>query len=333
MSQIKRRPSGKPTSLTFRTFLALSAGKAAARATQLAGRGGGTAVTGAGARRIDPQILRKIVLDRGEPVIAITGSNGKTTTARFTAALLRGTGLTVSHNSAGANLVLSARRVPELEVLAAELRKGVTTVEVVPGDLSSPAGADAVATAAGRVDVLVNNAGVELAGRPWKDGLADKGDHLLQVNLLSPLRLTNRLLGAMVERGDGAVVFISSVSAWSPLPGGSYYAASKAALGAAANTMRIDLKGTGVHVLGVYPGPIHTPMLEKTKGDEQMRKFFSRLPTGRSDELAKKVVDALVDDHDTVVYPALYRPAQWLSPMSRWVVDRMTPKPKPKKAE
>ncbi len=136
MSHIKRRPSGQSTSLTFRTFLALSAGKAAARATQLAGRGGGTAITGMVARRIDPQILRKIVLDRGEPVVAITGSNGKTTTARLTAALLRGAGLTVSHNSAGANLV---QGVTSIAVTSADLRGrlpgGVLVVEVDEGAL------------------------------------------------------------------------------------------------------------------------------------------------------------------------------------------------------
>ena len=100
------------------------------------GRGGGTAITGMVARRVDPQILRKIVLDRGEPVVAITGSNGKTTTARFTAALLRGEGITVSHNSAGANLV---QGVTSLAVSSADLRGrlpgGVFVVEVDEGAL------------------------------------------------------------------------------------------------------------------------------------------------------------------------------------------------------
>ncbi len=135
-SQTRRRPTGANTSLTFRTFLALSAGKAAARATQLAGRGGGTSITGMVARRLDPHVLRKIVLDRGEPVVAITGSNGKTTTARFTAALLRGEGVTVSHNSAGANLV---QGVTSLAVTYASIRGrlpgGVLVVEVDEGAL------------------------------------------------------------------------------------------------------------------------------------------------------------------------------------------------------
>ena len=135
-SQTRRRPTGADTSLTFRTFVALAAGKAAARATQLAGRGGGTAITGMVARRVDPHILKKVVLDRGEPVVAITGSNGKTTTARFTAALLRGEGVIVSHNSAGANLV---QGVTSLAVSYASIRgrlpRGVLVVEVDEGAL------------------------------------------------------------------------------------------------------------------------------------------------------------------------------------------------------
>jgi UDP-N-acetylmuramyl tripeptide synthase len=135
-SQTRRRPNGAAKPLTFRTFLAIAAGKTAARATQLAGRGGGTAITGMVARRLDPQILQKLVLDRGEPVVAITGSNGKTTTARFTAALLRGEGIGVSHNSAGANLV---QGVTSLAVAYADLRghlpQGVLVVEVDEGAL------------------------------------------------------------------------------------------------------------------------------------------------------------------------------------------------------
>jgi UDP-N-acetylmuramyl tripeptide synthase len=135
-SQIERRPVGASTSLPVRGMLALAAGKGAAWATRLIGRGGGTAITGMVARKVDPLILDELVRIPGVPVVAITGSNGKTTTARFTAALLRGEGVAVGHNSAGANLV---QGVTSLAVSYASLRgrlpDGVLVAEVDEGAL------------------------------------------------------------------------------------------------------------------------------------------------------------------------------------------------------
>ncbi|HYK96475.1 MAG TPA: MurT ligase domain-containing protein [Candidatus Dormibacteraeota bacterium] len=105
--------------LTPRRFAALMAGKAAAVASRVSGRGGGTSVPGMVARRVDPTILASLVADQHIPVIAITGSNGKTTTARFSAALLRAAGFPVSHNKAGSNLV---QGVTSVAVGAADLR-------------------------------------------------------------------------------------------------------------------------------------------------------------------------------------------------------------------
>jgi len=135
-SQISRRPSGPTKPISVRAFLALAAGKGAAWATRLAGRGGGTAITGMVARKVDPHILDELVRIPGVPVVAITGSNGKTTTARFAAALLRGEGVAVSHNSAGANLI---QGVTSLAVSHANLRghlpDGVLVAEVDEGAL------------------------------------------------------------------------------------------------------------------------------------------------------------------------------------------------------
>jgi UDP-N-acetylmuramyl tripeptide synthase len=122
-------PAQRPAPpLTPRRFAALVAGKSAGVASRLAGRGGGTSIAGMVARRVDPGILRSLVADQGVAVVAITGSNGKTTTARFTAALLRGAGLPVAHNAAGANLV---QGVTSLAVAAADLRGRVAPVVMV----------------------------------------------------------------------------------------------------------------------------------------------------------------------------------------------------------
>ena len=135
-SLIGRRPAAAETSFSPRASLAIAVGKSAAIATRLIGRGGGTAITGMVARKVDPRILDKLVRVPGVPVVAITGSNGKTTTARFAAALLRGEGIAVCHNSAGANLI---QGVTSLAVSNATLRgrlpDAVLVVEVDEGAL------------------------------------------------------------------------------------------------------------------------------------------------------------------------------------------------------
>ena len=124
-----RLPAPRPAPpLTVRRFAALVAGKSAGVASRMAGRGGGTSIAGMVARRVDPAILRALIAEQGITVLAITGSNGKTTTARFTAAILRAVGLPVAHNQAGANLV---QGVTSLAVTASDLRGRVEPVVMV----------------------------------------------------------------------------------------------------------------------------------------------------------------------------------------------------------
>jgi UDP-N-acetylmuramyl tripeptide synthase len=130
--------SGRRTpELNARLVAALLAGKSAAAASRLLGRGGGTSLPGMVARRVDPDVLDRLVGRCGVPVVAITGSNGKTTTARLCTALLRGEGVTVEQNSAGANLI---QGVTSLAVGSADLRgrisQGVLIAEVDEGALT-----------------------------------------------------------------------------------------------------------------------------------------------------------------------------------------------------
>jgi lipid II isoglutaminyl synthase (glutamine-hydrolysing) len=123
--------------LSARLVAALLAGKSAAAASRLLGRGGGTSLPGMVARRVAPDVLERLVGRCGVPVVAITGSNGKTTTARLCTAMLRGEGITVEQNSAGANLT---QGVTTLAVGSADLRgrinQGVLIAEVDEGALT-----------------------------------------------------------------------------------------------------------------------------------------------------------------------------------------------------
>jgi UDP-N-acetylmuramyl tripeptide synthase len=88
-----------------RLIAAIAAGKGVGKTSQLLGRGGGASLPGMVARRIDPRVLARLVAAQPVRAVGVTGSNGKTTTSRLAAALLRGEGQAVAHNSAGANLI------------------------------------------------------------------------------------------------------------------------------------------------------------------------------------------------------------------------------------
>jgi len=113
---------------------------------------------------------------------------------------------------------------------------------------------DAAAEALGAIDVLVNNAGVQIVGRTV-DTSVEECERMLRLNVFSPLRLTKHVLPGMIARGRGTIVDIASMAAIAPTPGMFYYNASKAALAAASESLRGELRGSGVHVLTVYrPG-------------------------------------------------------------------------------
>jgi short-subunit dehydrogenase len=112
-----------------------------------------------------------------------------------------------------------------------------------------------LATEAGAVDVLVANAGLPAAGE-IDDYTDEQIDRALAVNLRAPIILSRTLMAGMAARGDGQLVFISSLSGKFATPGSALYSATKAGLRAFATSLRQDLHGTGVGVSTIFPGPI-----------------------------------------------------------------------------
>ena len=88
-----------------RTVAAIAAGKAAAAASRLFGRGGGTAIAGLAALRVDPGIVRALTAQAGAGAIAVTGTNGKTTTSLMLSGIATAAGLRPLHNRSGSNLM------------------------------------------------------------------------------------------------------------------------------------------------------------------------------------------------------------------------------------
>ena len=156
----------------------------------------------------------------------------------------------------GYELVLVARRKERLEALAESLP---VSAHVVPCDLGSdaPSLKAEVDKLGVQVDLLVNNAGFGLRERFLKLP-ADRQAEIVRVNCEAVVILTHAFLGPMVERGRGGVITVASTAGMQPLPYEAVYGASKAFAINFTEALNMELKGTGVKMLAVNPGPVHT---------------------------------------------------------------------------
>ena len=174
-------------------------------------------------------------------------------------------------HAAGAKLVLTDISDEALSAVVEDAGNGL--VAAIAADLSTENGCETLAgTCAERgvlPDILVNNAGIALAGR--SDHVPrDRWEALIRLNLLAPMRLCDRFLPGMIERGSGHIVNISSLAGWVGARGMSSYCASKFGLRGFGESLSADLQGTGVHVTNVYPSFSQTPILDSPQyGYEQ----------------------------------------------------------------
>jgi meso-butanediol dehydrogenase/(S,S)-butanediol dehydrogenase/diacetyl reductase len=176
----------------------------------------------------------------------------------------------------GANVVVTGRRPEPIQAVAAEVG-GLA----VPGDTSDPAHAiEAVATATstfGGLDVVVANAGVGFGG-----SVGDVGDEhwrrTLDVNLTGPMVLTRASLPAMLERGGGSVVLVSSVNGLVGTTDSAAYGTSKAGLLGLARSIAVDYGPRGIRANALCPGWVVTPM-----ADEEMDELAAARGIGRQE--------------------------------------------------
>ena len=162
----------------------------------------------------------------------------------------------------GHDLVLVARGRNELEALAQELteRHG-NGVRVVPRDLTEIGAAQAICdelqSAGLSIDILINNAGFGLSGTFWRNDMGNVTD-LLHVNVVALTQLTRLLLPQMVARGRGKVLNVASIAAFQPGPLMAAYYASKAYVLSFSEAVANELKGSGVTMTVLCPGPTRT---------------------------------------------------------------------------
>jgi short-subunit dehydrogenase len=163
--------------------------------------------------------------------------------------------------AAGAQVILHGR--DEAKVTEVALRVGGTPIT---GDLARPRDvqrvAEAALGAAGRIDVLINNAGVGWAG-PFGDMTGEAVRRLVAVNLVAPMVLTRLLLPQMRARRSGHLVFVTSIAGRLGVAGEAVYAATKAGLDVFAESLRLELRDSGVRVGVLVPGVVDTPFFER----------------------------------------------------------------------
>jgi short-subunit dehydrogenase len=221
----------------------------------------------------------------------------------------------------GAGLVLVARREERLRELADELstvHHGLR-VEVVVADLIDEAArrtiVDEVAARGLELAALVNAAGLSTVGPVHRNDPAAELT-MLRTNVEALAHLTSLVLPGMVERRQGGILNVASTAAFQPLPGQAGYAASKAFVVSYSRAVREEVRGHGVTVTVLCPGPVRTEFAETAGFDPS--EADSALPSFmwvEASEVARAAVDGLEHGRAHVIPGAANRAAAYMAPL------------------
>ena len=200
----------------------------------------------------------------------------------------------------GATVVVSGRREPEGQALVAELKtQGAADAAFIRADVRDEADVRALVEQTverfGRLDVAVNNAGIEGATGPITEQSAENYAAIFDTNVRGVLFSLKHEMRAMLAQGSGAIVNLSSVAGLIGFAGASVYVASKHAVEGLTKSAALEGAAAGVRVNAVAPGPIQTDMLERFVGRSEDAKAGMRAGNpaqrfGTVDEVAQTIV-------------------------------------------
>ena len=213
----------------------------------------------------------------------------------------------------GCNVALAARREDRLRELAAELGDAALAV---PTDVTDPAACERLVSRAvesfGAIDVLVANAGLGLYGS-IPDGDPDDWRRMFEVNVLGVLYTTHAAVRPMLERGSGDVVIVSSLAGRRvPRADGTVYAATKHALTAVAEGLRMDVSARGVRVTNVEPGLVRTEFPNSSFGSADRYYAEKDYSPIEAEDVAAAVLYAVEQPPRVSVNEILIRPTEQL---------------------
>ena len=175
----------------------------------------------------------------------------------------------------GSRLILNARNKAKLEALACELKDTYNTeCYVMAFDVCDrTAAAEALASLPQEwtsIDILINNAGLAVGVDKEHEGNLDEWDTVIDTNIKALLSMTRLVVPGMVERGCGHIINIGSIAGDAAYPGGSVYCATKAAVKALSDGLRIDLVDTPLRVTNIKPGLVETNFsVVRFRGDKE----------------------------------------------------------------
>lgn len=206
--------------------------------------------------------------------------------------------LALALGEAGADLALAARNRDDLERTAADAARQGVRAEVFLADLSAPAAIEALVADAerafGRIDVLVNNAGIAGRELPVHELCAEDWDRVLAVNLRAPALCAAAVARGMIARRRGRIVNVASIGALTPLARMGPYCAAKAGLVQLTRVMALELARHGVQVNCICPGYFATPMnrefFASPAGQAVIQRSIPVRRLGEPTELAPAVV-------------------------------------------
>jgi short-subunit dehydrogenase len=223
------------------------------------------------------------------------------------------------------DLVVVARRQRELEQLAEQChgRHGAK-VSVLPMDLLEPDASSELLRQLDerhlRVDLLVNNAGLMDMG-PFIEIDVERHERLLQLNVVSLVSITRRLLPAMIDRGHGRILNVASTSAFQPVPSLALYAASKALVLSLSESLSEELKGTGVSVTVLCPGFTETDMLDSARSEHPSARGIPSFLISDVESVAREGVEGCLAGRALVVTGMTNRlGASLVQLQPRWLV-------------
>lgn len=162
----------------------------------------------------------------------------------------------------GFNLVITARRGKELSEVANEAAACGVQVKTLAFDVRDAAACksavDSLAGQWSKIDVLVNNAGLALGLEKEYEGDTEDWNTMIDTNVKGLLTMTRLIVPGMVERNDGHIINIGSVAGDAAYAGGNVYCATKAAVKAITDGLRIDVADTALRVTNIKPGLVET---------------------------------------------------------------------------